>query len=472
MIAAIFLGNVHMADARESIHGQWSSRWMFILAATGSAVGLGNIWRFPYVTGENGGGAFVLIYLLCVAAVGIPIMMGETLIGRRGRQSPINAMRVLALEEGLSANWCFLGWLGVVAGFIILSFYSVVGGWSVAYVFYVGGGAFAGTNATASAALFDSFTGSAWRVIGWHSLFMVMTAIIVARGVTGGLEQAVKWLMPVLLVLLLVVVGYAMSTGDFGAAVNYLFAADFSKITGASILAALGQAFFSLSLGMGAIMIYGSYLPTETSIPRTIGLVAVCDTLVALLAGLAIFPIVFGFGLEPGSGPGLVFVTLTIAFGHMPFGQLFGALFFVLLSVAALTSAISILEPVVAWLVESFKWSRVKACSLSGLSAWVLGVGSALSFNEWTDLQLVGKTFFDWCEFLSTTVMLPLGGLLVAVFVGWRMSRRATLEELGVADGVFFRTWRVLVQVVAPIGVLLIFGNALLIFLQDVGVLD
>lgn len=471
MIAVINFGDPLMAGARASIHGQWSSRWMFILAATGSAVGLGNIWRFPYVTGENGGGAFVLIYLLCVAAVGIPIMMGETLIGRRGRQSPINSMRALALDEGLNPNWRFLGWLGVVAGFIILSFYSVVAGWSVAYVFYVGGGAFAGTNATTSAALFDAFTGSAWQVIGWHSLFMIMTGIIVARGVTGGLEQAVKWLMPALFVLLLVVVGYAMSTGDFGAAIDYLFAPDFSKVTGESVLAALGQAFFSLSLGMGAIMIYGSYLPADASIPRTIGLVAVCDTLVAMLAGLAIFPIVFGFGLEPGSGPGLVFVTLTIAFGHMPFGQLFGALFFVLLTVAALTSGISILEPVVAWLVESFNWSRSKASSVSGLCAWLLGVGSALSFNHWADLTVAGKTFFDWCEFLSTTVMLPLGGLLVAIFVGWRMSRTATLAELGVADGVFYRSWRVLVQVVAPIGVLLIFGNAIIDFLQDVGIL-
>lgn len=453
-----------MAGVRESIHGQWSSRWMFILAATGSAVGLGNIWRFPYVTGENGGGAFVLIYLLCVAAVGIPIMLGETLIGRRGRQSPINSMRALALDEGLSPNWRFLGSLGIVAGFIILSFYSVVAGWSMAYILDVGGGVFAGVDAATSAAQFDAFTGSAWRLIGWHSLFMIITMVIVARGVTGGLEQAVKWLMPALFILLLIVVGYAMSTGDFAAAIRYLFAPDFSKVTGASVLAALGQAFFSLSLGMGAIMIYGSYLPAGASIPRTIVLVAVCDTVVAMLAGLAIFPIVFGFGLEPGSGPGLVFVTLTIAFGHMPFGHIFGALFFVLLTVAALTSAISILEPVVAWLVETFKWSRHKASLVSGLCAWFFGIGSALSFNHWADLKLMGRTFFDWCEFLSTTVMLPAGGLLVAVFVGWRMSRSSTLDELGMHDGIVYSTWRVLVRFIAPLGVIAIFMNAIGIF--------
>lgn len=453
-----------MAEARQSIHGQWSSRWIFILAATGSAVGLGNIWRFPYVTGENGGGAFVLIYLLCVAAVGIPIMVAETLIGRRGRQSPINTMRSLAIDEGLSTNWRFLGWLGVVAGFIILSFYSVVAGWSVAYIFYVGGGVFAETTVETSGAQFDSLTGSAWRLLGWHSLFMIMTSIIVARGVHGGLELAVKFLMPALFVLLVVVVGYAMTTGDFAAAVGYLFAADFSAVTPASVLAALGQAFFSLSLGMGAIMIYGSYLPADASIPRTIGAVAVCDTVVAMLAGLAIFPIVFGFGLEPGSGPGLVFVTLTIAFGHMPGGQFFGALFFLLLTVAAWTSAISLLEPVVAWLVETFAWSRRRASTFSGIAAWLLGIGSLLSFNHWADIKLMGKTFFDWCEFLSTTVMLPAGGLLVAIFAGWRMSRHSTLNELGISDGVFFATWRLLVRVVAPIGVLAIFLNALGVF--------
>lgn len=453
-----------MAGARESIHGQWSSRWIFILAATGSAVGLGNIWRFPYVTGENGGGAFVLIYLFCVAVVGIPIMVAETLIGRRGRQSPINSMRVLAAEEGLSPNWRFLGWLGVAAGFLILSFYSVVAGWSVAYIFYVGSGVFAGATVDASGAQFGVLTGSAWRLLGWHSLFMAMTTFIVARGVQGGLEMAVKWLMPALFVLLVVIVGYAMSIGDFGGALSYLFEPDFSEVSGKSVLAALGQAFFSLSLGMGAIMIYGSYLPADASIPRTIGAVAVCDTLVAMLAGLAIFPLVFGFGLEPGQGPGLVFVTLTIAFGHMPGGQLFGALFFVLLTVAAWTSAISLLEPVVAWLVESLGLTRRRASALGGFAAWSLGVGSLLSFNHWADVKLMGRNFFDWCEFLSTTVMLPVGGLLIAIFAGWRMARSNTLDELGIADGALYALWRFLVCVVAPLGVLAIFLNALGVF--------
>ena len=453
-----------MAGARESIHGQWSSRWVFILAATGSAVGLGNIWRFPYVTGENGGGAFVLIYLICVLVVGVPIMMAETLIGRRGRQSPINTMRTLAEDEGLSPNWHFLGWLGVAAGFIILSFYSVVAGWSVAYVFYVAGGVFADTTADGSAAQFTSLTDSAGRLLGWHTLFIALTTVIVARGVAGGLELAVRWLMPALFVLLVVVVGYAMGTGDFTGALAYLFEPDFSKVSGASILDALGQAFFSLSLGMGAIMIYGSYLPADSSIPRTIGAVALSDTLVALLAGLAIFPIVFGFGLEPGQGPGLVFITLTIAFGHMPFGQIFGALFFVLLSVAAWTSAISLLEPVAAWLVETVGMSRRRAAACGGFAAWLLGVGSLLSFNHWADVTIFGRNFFNACEFLSTSVMLPLGGLFIAVFAGWRMARASTRDELHLPDGGIYAIWRFLVRWVAPAGVVVIFLNALGVF--------
>jgi NSS family neurotransmitter:Na+ symporter len=449
-----------MAVARESIHGMWSSRWIFILAATGSAVGLGNIWRFPYVTGENGGGAFVLIYLACVVCVGLPIMMAETIIGRRGRRSPINSLKAIAEEEGLSSQWQLLGWLGVVAGFIVLSFYSVVAGWSVAYIFHVAGGAFAEASIEVSGAQFAALTNSAPRMLGWHSLFMGMTVFIVARGVQGGLETAVKWLMPALFVLLVVVVGYAISIGDIASALNYLFSPDFSQVTAKSVLAALGQAFFSLSLGMGAIMIYGSYLPADASIPRTIGLGAICDTSVALLAGLAIFPLVFGFGLEPDSGPGLVFVSLTIAFGHMPGGQIFGSLFFVLLAVAAWTSAISLLEPIVAWLVESLQWSRRKASALAGLSAWVLGIGSLLSFNHWAEFKPFGRNYFEWSEFLSTTIMLPTGGLLVAIFVGWRMSRASSLDELQVADGVFFVAWRFLVRFVAPLGVLVIFLNA------------
>ncbi|NNL99568.1 MAG: sodium-dependent transporter [Gammaproteobacteria bacterium] len=450
-----------MAGGRESQHGEWSSRWVFIMAATGSAVGLGNIWRFPYVTGENGGGAFVLLYLLCIALVGVPIMMAEVMIGRRGRQSPMNTMKTLAHDEELSPNWRWLGGAGMLAGFLILSFYSVVAGWSLAYVFYVGGGVFNDATVAVSQNEFAALTGSAERLLAWHTLFMVMAVAVVARGVQHGLEKAVKGLMPALFVLLLVMVGYAMGNGDFKGAIDYLFTPDFSKLDADAVLAAMGQAFFSLSLGMGAIMTYGAYLPRSESIPSTSIIIALADTAVAILAGLAIFPIVFGYGLEAGSGPGLVFVTLTIAFGQMPGGQIFGCLFFMLLTVAAWTSAISLLEPVTAWLVELRCWSRRRAATVAGLTAWLFGIGSLLSFNVLADFKLADRTFFDWTEFFSTTIMLPLGGLFIAIFAGWRLTRESTIDELDIGSGFRHHIWLNLVRWLAPAGVLVVFLNAL-----------
>ena len=303
---------------RVSIHGQWSSRLIFVLAATGSAVGLGNIWKFPYIAGENGGGAFVLVYLFCIALVGIPVMMAEILLGRRGRQSPINTMRDLADEQGASHFWSWIGWGGVVAGFLILSYYSVIAGWALAYVFKAASGAFGAGTADEVSGLFSAMIGS-WEVLlGWHSIFMVMTMWVVARGVRGGLEKAVTFLMPALLVLLLIMVGYAMSEGQFAQGVEFLFRPDFGKVfyecqavggvesctfTGAPFLIALGHAFFTLSLGMGAIMVYGSYMPQGASIPGAVLIIAIADTAVALLAGMAIFPIVFSNGLEPRVWP-------------------------------------------------------------------------------------------------------------------------------------------------------------------------
>lgn len=447
---------------RESIHGQWSSRWAFILAATGSAVGLGNVWRFPYLAGESGGGAFVLMYLACVAAVGVPLMMAEVLLGRRGRRSPINTMRELAREEGASPHWQAVGWMGVLAGFLVLSFYSVVGGWSVAYVVLTATGVFREATVSTAAAEFDALVASPERLLAWHTIFMAMTVAVVAQGVRSGLERAVKYLMPALVVLLLVMVGYAMGNGRFAEAIEYLFRPDFAGFFASGrMLEAVGQAFFSLSLGMGAIMIYGSYLPAHASIPRTVGVIALADTGIALLAGLAIFPIVFAYGLEPAEGPGLVFKTLTVAFGHMPGGVLFGVLFFVLLSMAAWTSSISLLEPVVAWLVETRGLRRGRATTLAGAMAWLFGVGSLLSFNVAADLTVFGKTFFGLMEYLSVNVMLPLGGLLIAVFAGWCMARASSLEELELGDHGLYRAWRFLVRWVAPAGVALVFLHAL-----------
>jgi len=448
-----------MAARRTSVHGEWSSRLAFILAATGSAVGLGNIWRFPYVTGESGGGAFVMIYLLCVVAIGLPVMMSEILIGRRGRQSPVNTMRTLAQEEGCNPGWQYLGWMGMAAGFMILSFYSVVAGWTLAYVFRTGSGIFSGATAEGVSSIFNDFVADPERLLAWHTIFIVMTIIVVSRGVKSGLEKAVRFLMPALFVLLVVMVGYSMNTGSFSEAVDYLFEPDFSKIDAQVILSAMGQAFFSLSLGMGAIMIYGSYLSHTASIARTAAVVALMDTLVAILAGLAIFPLVFAYQLEPQGGPGLIFKTLPIAFGQMPGGELFGTLFFVLLVFAAWTSAISLLEPAVTWLVENRGMNRVKAAAWTGIAAWLLGVCSLFSLNIWSDYKVFDMTFFDLIEYATANVMLPLGGLLIAIFAVWKMSREATRGELGLSDGVGYATWRFLVKYITPVAIGLVFLN-------------
>jgi NSS family neurotransmitter:Na+ symporter len=457
-----------MASARESIHGQWSSRLAFILAATGSAVGLGNIWKFPYIAGENGGGAFVLIYLLCIAVIGIPIMMAEVLIGRRGRQSPINTMRSLAQEEGASRAWVLLGGAGVLAGFLILSYYSVIAGWALSYVFRTGSGLFEGLTADGVQAIFTNLVTDPERLLAWHTIFMIMTMVVVARGVSGGLEKAVKLLMPALFVLLFVLVGYAWNSGGFEQGVTFLFQPDFSKITANGILIAMGHAFFTLSLGMGAIMVYGSYLPNDASIAKTSIVVSLMDTLVALLAGMAIFPIVFANGLEPGAGPGLIFQTLPIAFGHMQYGAFFGMLFFVLLVFAAWSSSISLIEPAVAWLVENKGMTRIFASVVAGLVTWLFGLLTVLSFNLWSDVKPLSNfevfedsTIFDLLDYLTANIMLPLGGLLIAIFAVWKMSRESTVDELGMGDRFFYPLWRFLVRYITPIAVIVVFLKAI-----------
>ncbi|MBY4675120.1 sodium-dependent transporter [Marinobacterium arenosum] len=450
-----------MPQQRKSMHGEWSSRWAFILAATGSAVGLGNIWKFPYITGENGGGAFVLVYLACIAIVGIPIMMAEVMLGRRGRHSPINTMRLLAQESGRSPAWQLLGWGGVLAGFIILSFYSVIAGWALAYVLEAASGAFVGGEADRIGALFGGLLGNPVTLISWHTIFMAMTVFVVARGVEKGLERAVRVLMPALFALLLLLVGYAMNSGYFTDGLAFLFKPDFSKISAEGVLIALGHAFFTLSLGMGAIMVYGAYLPQKASIATTTVTIAAADTLVALLAGMAIFPIVFANGLEPGAGPGLIFQTLPIAFGQMPGGLLFGTLFFVLLSFAAWTSGISLLEPAVAWLVENRGLSRVVATVGCGGIIWLLGLASALSFNIWSDFTLFGKTIFDNLDFLASNIMLPLGGLLIALFAAWLLPRAISHDELAMREEGTYALWLFMVRYITPVGVSLVFLNAI-----------
>lgn len=448
-----------MPSQRQSIHGEWSTRMAFVLAATGSAVGLGNIWKFPYIAGENGGGAFVLVYLFCIAAIGIPIMMAEILLGRRGRQNPIHTMATLAKEEHRTPYWGYLGGAGVIAGFLILSYYSVIAGWALAYVVRSASGMFVGASATDIKSIFGDLVSSPELLLGWHTLFMTMTMFVVARGVRGGLEKAVRFLMPALFVLLIILVGYAISTGAFGKGLSFLFKPNFGDLSWNAVLIAMGHAFFTLSLGMGAIMIYGSYLPRKASIAQSSIIIGIADTSVALLAGMTIFPIVFANGLEPGAGPGLIFQTLPIAFGQMWGGTFFGTLFFVLLVFAAWSSSISLIEPAVTWLVENHRMQRLTACMWAGGITWFIGIGTVLSFNHWSELKLFGKTFFDLLDYLTANIMLPVGGFLIAVFAAWLMSKHNTVDELAIGEGPGYQTWRFLVRYVAPTAVLVVFLN-------------
>jgi NSS family neurotransmitter:Na+ symporter len=448
------------SERRTSLHGLWSSRFAFVLAVMGSAVGLGNIWKFPYMAGMNGGGAFVLVYLACVALVGLPIMISEILLGRRGRRNPVATMEILGEEESGTTGWRWVGLMGVVAGFLILSFYSVIAGWTAAYVFKAASGAFSGADANALGQMFGDFIANPVVTGFWHTLFMTVTVILVGLGVERGIEKAVRFMVPALIVLLLVLLGYAITSGDFAAGVKFMFRPDFSQIDGNTVLAAMGQAFFTLSIGMGAVMAYGAYLPQDESIAVT-GFAVVCgDTAIALLAGLVIFPIVFANGLDPGEGPGLIFQTLPLAFGQMPAGGFFGCLFFILLCFAALTSAISLMEPAVVWMLENFKLSRAAATVRVGVIIWLLGFATVLSFSDLSEFKFMQGTIFDNLDYLTSNIMLPLGGLFITIFAGWVMCENSSADELDPEAGVLYRAWLFLSRWVAPIAVVLVFLSA------------
>lgn len=435
----------------------WSSRWAFILATAGSAIGLGNIWKFPYMTGVNGGSAFVLVFLACIAVVGIPLMMCEIMLGRRAQKNPVDGMQKLAEEAGATHLWKWVGIMGLVAGLLILGFYSVIAGWVLDYIGRAASGRFTGMDGAAAQSQFAAFLATPLELILWHTLFIALTMGVVARGVNAGLEKASKILMPALFAILLVLLGYSMAVGDFSASVRFMFTPDFSRVTPGAVLSALGHAFFSLSLGMGAVMVYGSYLQPHVSIARTTLYVAIADTCVGLLVGLAIFSLVFANGLEPAAGPGLIFQTLPIAFGAMPAGSLMGVLFFLLVAFAAWTSAISLVEPAIAWITENTAITRRKAALMVALTDWLLGIAVVLSFNEWQDVKLVlGLNIFDTLDKLTANILLPLGGLMMALFAGWVMKTHHVREELGLAQG-SYRFWRFTIRFVSPLAIIAIF---------------
>ena len=438
---------------------RWSSQLTFMMAAVGSAVGLANIYRFPYTAGVSGGGAFVLIYLGAVLLLALPLVIAELTVGRRGKAAPPQAIRNVAAESGLSPRW---GWMGVVlggiGGMLALSFYSVVGGWTMAFTVEMATGA-AGSSAEQARNLFGQLNASPGAVLAWFTLFIGATILISARGIRGGIERAVKLMMPALFIILVLMVGYAMSVGDFQRAVDFLFTPDFSKVDASVFLAAAGQAFFSVSVGLTALVAYGSYIRRDTSIPQSALMIVGVDTVVALLAGLAIFPIIFAFGVEPDAGPGLVFITLPIVFAGMPGGEFFGTLFFLLLLFAALTSSIGMLEAPVSWLAERTPLGRTGAALTAGGVSWCLGILAALSFNVLGDVHPLGalplfadKTFFDLFDFIVVNLMMPLGGILIAVFVGWRVKSRFSREELyGDRPTPWFGAWRFLLRWFAPV---------------------
>lgn len=441
---------------------RWSSGRTFLLASVGGAIGLGNIWRFPYIMGENGGGAFVFVYLIAAFLVAVPILSVEVAIGRHGRASPYTAMAAVSTQSGRWAAWGLVGGMGLLAGYLIMSFYSVIAGSTIDYLFLAARGAFTGLASESAQALNAGLNNNPLRLGAWHTLFMLASCVIVGRDVRRGVEVAVRFLMPVLFLLLLAVIAYALIEGDAAAGLNFMFDFRFGQLTAASALEAISHAFFSIGVAIGLMMMYGAFAPREVSLPHTCVGITVADTGVAVLAGMAIFPLVFANGLEPGSGPSLVFLTLPIAFGGMPAGSFFGAVFFLLLGFAALTSAIALMEAAVTLLQERIRLGRWSATLSVGATLWGLGWLTVLSFGAGAEWNVVaGMNPFELIDYLTATIMMPLGGALMALFAGWRMKRAILLGELGWQTGALFTVWLWLLRVVAPAAILVIMYNAL-----------
>ncbi|MDY0196403.1 MAG: sodium-dependent transporter [Tenuifilaceae bacterium] len=434
----------------------FGSKFGIIAAAAGSAVGLGNIWKFPYVAGQNGGGAFLLIYLFFVLVIGVPVMMSEFAIGRKGQKNAFGSFSLIAP----GTRWNFIGLMGVVAAFFILAFYSSVAGWTLEYIVNSVTHKFAGQSPNDLEKSFQSFIANPIRPVVWQLVFMVLTALIVLAGIKKGIEKYTKLLMPLLFLLILVLCIRSLTLDGGKEGLTFLFKPDFNKVTAKTILYALGQAFFSLSLGMGALITYASYFSKKENLASTAIQVALFDSLIAIMAGVMIFPAVFAFGIEPGCGPSLVFITLPSIFQQMPGGDFFGTLFFILLAIAALTSTISLLEVVVACFSEELKISRRKATLIATIAISVLGVFATLSFGPLDNITLFGKSIFDILDYTASNVLLPLGGLLIILFVGWFTGHKLTKSELsneGALKVKYFPYFDFVVKFIAPFAIAAIF---------------
>lgn len=446
---------------------QWSSRWGFFLAAVGFAVGMGNIWRFPYVLGENGGSAFLFVYLACAFGIGLPLLITELTIGRRGQASASGSFRAVAAESGRSNAWGRVGGLGIFCAFVILSYYSVISGWTLDYFLKAASGSLENISASESEAMFGGLLANPWRLLFWTTAVHLLIIFVIRQGVQSGIERAVKILMPALFITLVIMVIYGAIAGDMASAMKFLLEPDFSKVTFRTVMVATGQAFFSIGIGMGSLIVFGAYLPKDFSIPRSSSAVILTDTGVAVVAGFAIFPLVFQYNLDPEGGAGLIFETLPLAFGQMPGGRFFGSIFFVLLISAALSSCIGLAEGVVNWVDEHWNIPRKKGILLATGGAWLLGILSIMSFGAWSDFYPLdfipayeGRIIFDALDYLAANNLLLVGGALSSVFLGWLVPKALKLDEMGVRDGPFFMFWRVMIRfIIPPVLVLsLIFG--------------
>lgn len=443
----------------------FGSKLGVVLASAGSAVGLGNIWRFPFETGNHGGAAFILIYLACVLLLGAPIMIAEFLIGRRSRSNTAGAYQKLAP----GTHWRWVGRMGVLAGFLILGYYSVVAGWTLEFICEAGSNSFAGKSASDFIASFNGFVSHPWRPVVWLVLFLLATHFIIVKGVEKGIEKSSKIMMPLLFVLLLVLAVCSISLPGSGAGLEFLLKPDFSKVDGNVLLGAMGQAFFSLSLGMGCLCTYASYFRSDTNLPRTAFNVSIIDTLVAFLAGIIIFPAAFSVGIQPDAGPSLLFITLPNvfqqAFGSMPWLAItLSLMFYVLLALAALTSTISLHEVVTAYLHEEFNLTRKKAAWMVTTGCIVLGVFCSLSLGPGKEYTLFGLTLFDLFDFVTAKIMLPLGGMFIAIFTGWYLDKRIVWEEISNNGTLKIQIYRLLIFIlrfIAPVAIAFIFINEL-----------
>lgn len=449
-----------MTDNTSSKREIFSSKFGAIAAVAGSAIGLGNIWRFPYIAGENGGGAFLIVYLFFVLAIGIPVMTSEFIIGRAARKNPYGAFKTLAPGK----PWSLIGLMGVVAAFMILSFYTTVAGWTLEYIYQSLTGNLVGKSDLQLTEMFDGFVKSTFRPVLWFVIFMGITALVVIAGVKKGIERTTTILMPLLVLLLIILCVRSLTLKGSYEGLRFLFHPDISKITPKAILEALGQAFFSLSIGMGALITYGSYMKKEDNLLSSAFSVGIADTFVAILAGIAIFPAIFALGGSPASGEGLVFIVLPALFQQIPMGSVFSFIFFILLAIAALTSTISLLEVIVSFLVEELGMTRSKATFASTLTLWIMGFVTVLSQGSLIKVRIFDKNIFSLLEFVTSNVMLPLGGFFIVLFVGWYFGRKRTSDELsnnGELSAKHLPLYMFLIRFIAPVAIAFVFLNSL-----------